>query len=120
MAAKPLRITLADGSTVDVQPTLEDRLKFEQTLRKNKGWGKLEDNALKLIPFQAWSAAHRQGLTALTWEQFTTGQTAALDVAPLDDSDDDPDDDLEVEGLGEGTPAEASTSYPSLSAFDSE
>ena len=79
MAARPLIITFADGSTEKVQPTLEDRLKFETTLRRNKSWGDLKDNALKLTPFLAWSAAHRTGKTALTWEEFTTGPTAALD-----------------------------------------
>lgn len=119
MAAKPLRITFADGSTVDVQPTLEDRLKFESTLRKNKGWGKLEDNALKLTPFLAWSAASRTGVTDLSWEQFTTGDTAAVDVESVPDADD-ADAALEVDGLGEGTPTTDSNTSPSSSASDSK
>lgn len=117
MAAKPLRITLADGRTIDVQPTLEDRLNFETTLRRNRGWGALKDNALKLEPFLAWSAARRLGHIDLTWEQFTTGPTAALDVEPPDDDEpaDEDADDLEVDGLGEGSPTEVSTTSPSYS-----
>jgi hypothetical protein len=112
MSARPLRITLADRREVVVQPTLEDRLKFETTLRKNKGWGQLSDNALKLEPFMAWSAAVRAGEISLSWDEFTTGDTAAIDVEAVTD---DGDDDLEVEGLGKDTPTEASTPSPSYS-----
>lgn len=103
MAARPLTITFADGTTETVQPTLEDRLRFETTLRRNKGWGKLEDNALKMVPFLAWSAANRTGKTALTWEQFTSGETAAIDVEEAKDDDPNETTELEVAGLGKGT-----------------
>lgn len=116
MANRPLRITFADRTTVDVQPTLEDRLTFESTLRKNRSWGPLADNALKLEPFLAWSAAHRTGKTSLTWDEFTKGEQAALDVSAVPDGDDVDGDDLEVEGLGEGMPTGASTT--SLSSTD--
>lgn len=118
MAARRLTITFADGKTHTVQPTLEDRLKFETTLRRNKGWGELKDNALKLEPFLAWSAASREGVTDLTWEQFTSGSTAALDVEA--ESDDDDDDELEVDGLGKGTQTGAFTTSPSFSDSASE
>ena len=103
MAARPLTITFADGTEKTVQPTLEDRLRFETTLRRNKSWGDLRDNTLKLEPFLAWSAASREGLTELTWDEFTTGKTAALDVQTVKEADPDADEDLEVEGLGKGT-----------------
>lgn len=114
MAAKKLAITFSNGKTVQVQPTLEDRLKFESTLRKNRGWGELKDNAMKLTPFLAWSAARRNNDTDLTWEQFTTGPTAALDVEEVDESKDDDDEaadaeaELEVDGLGKGTAKKSS------------
>lgn len=117
MAARKLRISLPDGKTLDVQPTLEDRLKFETTLRKNRGWGDLKDNALKLEPFLAWSAASRAGETSLSWEEFTSGPTAALDVEAIKDDDDGADADLEVsEQVGKGTRRGRSTSSPSPSA----
>lgn len=119
MAARRLIITLANGKTHTVQPTLEDRLKFETTLKRNKGWGQLKDNALKLEPFLAWSAASRAGLIDLTWEQFTSGPTAALDVEAESDDDDD-EAELEVEGLGKGIPTGASITSPSLSVSTSE
>ncbi|MBZ4486282.1 hypothetical protein [Microbacterium sp. cx-55] len=115
MSARPLRITLATGREVVVQPTLEDRLKFETTLRKNKGWGKLADNALKLEPFLAWSAATRAGEIELTWDEFTTGATAALDVEAVTDDNESDDEDLEVEGLGKDTQTAAFTPSQSLS-----
>lgn len=109
MAARKLKVTLAGGKVVTVQPTLEDRLKFESTLRKNKGWGDLKDNALKLEPFLAWSAGHRAGTISQTWEQFTSGDTAALDVESVTDDDADDTEDLEVEGVGKGTKRAPST-----------
>ncbi len=109
MAARPLIITFADGSTEKVQPTLEDRLKFETTLRRNKSWGDLKDNALKLTPFPRLvrRAPHRQDGAHV--EEFTTGPTAALDVEQ--EGDDDPaDKELEVdEVVGKGTRKARST-----------
>lgn len=101
----------ANPTTHVVQTTIEDRLAFEQARRKNKSWGKLEDNALTMLPFLAWNAMRRNNETGLTWTEFTTGETAALDVSPYDpeehDADEDADAELEVEGLGKDTPTEA-------------
>lgn len=109
-APNRLRITFADNTTLDVQTTLEDRLAFETALRKNKSWGQIADNPMKLHPFLAWNAARRTGKTDLDWHAFTTGETAALDVSPIED-----DDELEVEGVGKDTPTEDSSTSPSLS-----
>ncbi len=110
-----LDVLFADGTTERVTTTLEDRLNFESTLRKNKGWGKLEDNQLKLIPFLAWSALRRNNKTELTWAEFTSGDTAALSVEPVKEDEEDGDEDekeLEVEGLGKDTQTAPSTSSP--------
>lgn len=108
-----LVITLNNGDKIEVQTTLEDRLAFETALRKNKRWGELKDNAMKMQPFMAWNAAHRTGKTTLSWDDFTTGDTAALDVSAPDEHDDT--DELDVEGLGKDTPkARSTTSRSSL------
>lgn len=107
-------VTLADGTTEEVQTTLEDRLAFETALRKNKSWGKLEDNSLKMQPYLAWHALRRLGRTDLSWVEFTTGSTAALDVSLPDENDTDAAE-LEVEGVGKDTPKAASTTSPSPS-----
>lgn len=110
-----LVVTLHNGSTETVQTTLEDRLAFETALRKNKRWGKLEDNAMRLLPFMAWNALRRKGKTDLTWDEFTSGDTAALSVEPERDDEEDADDELEVPGVGKDTPTEPSTSSLSSS-----
>lgn len=121
MANPALVITLHNGEKITVQPTLEDRLKFEQTLRRNKSWGTLKDNALTLHPFLGWSAATRAGHDVGTWQEFTTGETAAIDVEPVEEPEDDEEgEDLEVDGLGKDTRTEASTSSPSSSAGGSK
>lgn len=106
MSRTPLIITPATGDTIEVQTTLEDTLAFEQFLRRNKKWGGLQDNALKLQPFKAFNAARRQdklpeGVT--TWEEFSEGPRAVLDVAlkEADDDDELPAGAVEVDGLGE-------------------
>lgn len=106
-----LVVTLAHGEEVTVQTTLEDRLAFETAMRKNRSWGKLEDNTMKMLPFLAWNALKRTGKTELTWQEFTTDKTAALSVEP-EEQDDDEEADLEVEGLGKDTQTEPSTSSP--------
>lgn len=120
MAKTTLRVTLADETEVDVTPTLEDTLAFETTLRKNKQWGNLSDSALKMQPFKAWNALRRQGLTELSWDEFTTGTTAALNVVVVQDDEFDTDEE-EVKGLGKGSPTGASqrSSSPSPSAQES-
>lgn len=114
---RPLIITFADGQTATVQTNLEDRLKFETSLRHNRGWGDLKDNTMKLIPFLGWAAAQRTGVTHLSWTEFTTGPTAALDVEEMPEPEEDeeggsaleaPTERVEVEGLGEYTQSELS------------
>jgi hypothetical protein len=107
MAIQKLRVTFQDGSDQEVTPTLEDTLAFESTLRKNRSWGQLQDNAVKLNPFRAWNALRRAGTTELSWEEFTTGATAAVsvDVVRADDPADD-----ESTPVGKGGPKARRTS----------
>lgn len=106
-----LVVTLAGGEEVTVQTTLEDRLAFETAMRKNRSWGKLEDNTMKMLPYLAWNALTRTGKTALSWLEFTGGDTAALSVEP-EELEADEDDELEVDALGKDTQTEPSTSSP--------
>lgn len=123
---RPLIITFADGQKATVQTNLEDRLKFETSLKHNRGWGTLKDNTLKLIPYLGWAAAQRTGVTHLSWTEFTTGPTAALDVEEMPEPEEGeeseegegnaleaPTERVEVEGLGEPTPQGLSTISPS-------
>lgn len=88
MASKQLRITFADDTTIEVTPNLFDTLNFETTLRKNPSWGTLQQNALRMQPFRAWSAARRLKLTELTWDQFTAADSPVVDVVTVDDDED--------------------------------
>ena len=101
MAKNQLEITLADDTTLTVKPNLFDTAAFERYLRNNPKLGTVQQNTLTLQAFRAWHAAKRQGLTTMTWEEFSTGDNAALMVVPADEHDDDGDDDeLQVAGLG--------------------
>lgn len=113
--SKTLIVTFQDGSELEVTPTLEDKLAFESALRKNKNWGEIKDSAIKMHPFLAWNALRRKGQTELTWEQFTTGETAAVDVELKQDEEPDQDAELEVPPVGKGTRTGRSTSSSSPS-----
>lgn len=113
MAIETLRIQFTNGEHIDVVPNLFDQRNFERTLRNNKSWGPLQDNALKLQAFKGWSAASRLGLIDLSWEEFYEDpHTPVHAVTVHDPEDDDLDADgesLEVEGVGKDIPAPAPT-----------
>lgn len=99
---KRLVVTRHDGTAFTVTPNLGDTLNFETTLRKNPRWGSLQENVLKMQPFRAWSAARRTGQYDGTWEDFSAGPEAVLDVS-FEDGDGD-EDELAVDGVGLDTP----------------
>lgn len=105
---KRLVVTRADGTEFTVTPNLGDTLNFENTLRKNPRWGTLQENVLKMQPFRAWSAARRTGDYEGTWEDFSAGENAVLDVS-FEDTD--AEDELAVDGVGLDTP----TDQPAIS-----
>jgi hypothetical protein len=107
-----LTITQHDGQTVDVTPNIGDTLAFESTLRKNKSWGGLTDNAMRMMFFRAWSAAKREGKTTQTWDEFSSGEHAVTDVSfkKADEVEADPEA-AAVEGLGESIPGGQHTDY---------
>lgn len=105
---KRLVVTRHDGTEFAVTPNLGDTLNFENTLRKNPRWGSLQENVLKMQPFRAWSAAKRSGDYEGTWEDFSAGEYAVLDVS-FEDADDD--DELTVDGVGKDTPTAAPITY---------
>ena len=105
MAKHELEITLADETTITVRPNLFDTRAFETYLRRNPRLGGVSENALTMQAFRGWHAAKRQGLLAVTWEEFSEGENAAVMVMPAKDAPaDDADDELQVAGLGKGTP----------------
>jgi hypothetical protein len=106
-----LTITQHDGQTIDVTPNIGDTLAFESTLRKNKAWGGLTDNAMRMMFFRAWSAAKREQKTTQTWDEFSSGEQAAVDVSFKKDENDESTDDDAVVSLGESIPEGQPTSY---------
>ncbi|NQX26831.1 hypothetical protein HQQ81_05630 [Microbacteriaceae bacterium VKM Ac-2854] len=106
---KTLTISFLDGRPdIEVTPTLQDTLEFENVLKKNRKWGGLKENALKMQPFRAFNAARRVGLYSGSWDEFVSEVT---DVVTPDPDDIDQDSDTEVGGLGEDTTTAASPSY---------
>ena len=100
--SKFTRIHHADGRVVDVTTNIGDTLAFESVLRKNKSWGTLTENTMTLFHFKAWNALKRSGDT-ISWDEFSSGSTAALDVTSHDTEDeteDQTEDELEVAGVG--------------------
>jgi len=101
MAIPKLTITRHDGTELVVTPNLFDTFAFEKYLKSNPRLGSLQENTLKLQAFRAWhAAAQRLSLISQTWEEFTTGPEAALQVVQTEPEDED---ELQVAGLGLGT-----------------
>jgi hypothetical protein len=111
--SKITRITLHDQSVVDVRPNIADSLAFEGVLRKNKSWGSLAENTLRFVMFQAWNAGTRTGQIVQPWDEFSSGDTAALSVENIDTDEATPNADesaeLVVDGVGFDTPTGAHT-----------
>lgn len=104
MAIPKLTITKHDGTELTVTPNLFDTFAFEKYLKSNPRLGSLQENTLKLQAFRAWHAAkQRLGLIEQSWEEFTTGPEAALQVTQADDDDEAGDAELLVAGLGKDT-----------------
>lgn len=115
MAIKRFTILRADGTETTVTPNLGDTLNFERTIKRNPRLGSIQDNMLMMQPFRCWSAGKREGTITETWEEFSEGPNAALEVNLVDDSAAE-DTDTEVDlggatGLGLDTPMEAPTTY---------
>ncbi|PYY34096.1 hypothetical protein DEJ16_12635 [Curtobacterium sp. MCJR17_055] len=110
MSNATLVITTHDDQKLEVTPNIGDTLAFESTLRKNKAWGSLTDNAMRMQFFRAWSAAKRENKTDQTWDEFSSGEHAAVDVSFKKDDDESGDDDAVV-SLGESIPEGQPTSY---------
>lgn len=122
MALEKLEIHLSTGEKIIVTPNLGDTLAFESALRKNKQWGELKDNALKMNPYRGWNCARRLGLITMSWDEFTTGPNAAQSVIVHDPEESEADDtedeegSLVVPGVGLDTPQDQLPTYlpPSL------
>lgn len=87
--------TLNDGTVLDVRSGAGDLMRYElHSHRQN--WPTGERGAFLQTSFIAWSAAKRQGLTSLKWDQF---------FDQLDDLDPQTEDDDAAAGLDPTSPA---------------
>jgi len=61
-------VVMADGTTFVVRITNRDYLAWDRTAPRRK-WGKAEDVPFLAATFMAWTAATREGLTSLPFDQ---------------------------------------------------
>jgi hypothetical protein len=64
------RATLSDGSSFVVRITNRERLAWDRTAPRKK-WGTVQEVPFLASTFMAYCAAKREGLTALTFDQFS-------------------------------------------------
>lgn len=79
------QVTLTDGTTFVVRITNREFIAWDMTARK-RDWGALSDQPFLGATFLAHRAAIREGLTKLTWDQWTD-QVDALDNLAPDEED---------------------------------
>lgn len=80
-----IHVELEDGTEFTVRVTNRDYIRWDKTAPKRK-WGNFRDVPFRFATFLAWSAANRDGLTPLTFEQF---EEAALEVDRLEQTAED-------------------------------
>ncbi len=107
--ARALIVTPHEGDQFEVTPNIGDTLAFESTLRKNRNWGTIGDNAMRMTFFRAWKAAEREGKTNLSWDEWSSGPTAVLDVKFK--NEDEAEDADAADHLGEDTPEGQHTNF---------
>jgi len=107
--ARTLIVHPAEGDSFEVTPNIGDTLAFESTLRKNRSWGSIGDNPMRMTFFRAWSAAKREGKTNLTWDEWSSGDHAVQDVTFKREDDAEAAD--AADHLGEDTPEGQPTSF---------
>lgn len=99
------KLTLVDGSTHVVTRTIRAQVACETYFRANKRYGSFSESPFRALAFTAWSAAKSAGIVDVDFDQFLEATDPTL-VSLLDVEGFDDDDDEEVEGLGEDTPAD--------------
>jgi hypothetical protein len=80
-----MHVVMADGAEFDVRITNRDRVAWDKTAPRHK-WGSASEVPFLASTFLAWSAAYREQLTDLKFEQF---QEQCEDIADVTDTGDD-------------------------------
>lgn len=88
LSATQMTVTLADGSTLELEPQNPDRVRFDMTRSKHK-WPDAESAPILWLTFVAWACARRTGAYAGTWDDWSERDALDIDVAD-DEADVDP------------------------------
>lgn len=86
MPGRRSKVTLVDGTTFVVRITNREFVAWDMTRPKRK-WPLLQDAPFLGATFLAHRAAVREGLTALTWDQWQD-QVDLLENVPEDEEED--------------------------------
>lgn len=76
--AMKLKATLTDGTVFDVVAKTPDLMRYEMYANR-QGWPAMKDAPMLSAAFGAWSAAKRDRLTDLKWQEFSD-QLDDLDI----------------------------------------
>lgn len=79
-----MRVSMSDGAEYTVRITNRDRVAWDKTAPRHK-WGNASEVPFLASTFLAWSAAYREGLTDLKFEQFSDACDDLADVTETDD-----------------------------------
>jgi len=79
-----MHVSMADGSEFDVRITNRDRVAWDKTAPRHK-WGSASEVPFLASTFLAWSAAYREQLTDLKFEQFQEQCDDLRDLTAVED-----------------------------------
>jgi len=80
-------VDLEDGQALEVRTTNRDLIAWEKTKARHREWPTSDDAPIFATTFVVWSAARRDGMTSLTFDQFAE---ACIDLNVIGDEPADP------------------------------
>ena len=80
-------VDLEDGQALEVRTTNRDLIAWEKTKARHREWPTNQEAPIFASTFVVWSAARRDGMTSLTFDQFAE---ACVDLNVIGDEPADP------------------------------
>jgi hypothetical protein len=87
LSAPRVRVIREGHEDLEIQCDNRDMIRWDRTRVKHR-WGKADDEPIVWLTFIAWAAATRTGATDDT---YATWESIVLDVTPLDEDTEAPD-----------------------------
>jgi len=79
VSAQSATVTMANGTTLEVEVLNPDLVRWDMTAHKHK-WPSMEEAPMLWATFVTWRAATRAGLTKATWDEWSNTECLGVDM----------------------------------------